>query len=495
MNKNILAMDYGASGGRAIHGIYDGCRLELREVHRFKNEPVKLNDTLYWDFPRLFHEMKQALIKMANGAVKDIDGIGVDTWGVDFGLLDKKGDLMSNPVHYRDARTYGLIEEASEKYGAEYIYMATGIQLAEFNTLYQLYALGKQDDTVYKNSKRLLFMPDLFNYFLTGIMKTEFSILSTSQLYDPYKGDWAYDLCKKMGIRTEFFGEIIQPGTFLGSLKEDILIETGLSSADVYAIAGHDTACAVVSVPSDDISGTIYLSSGTWSLMGIESDKPYIDKRSFEYNLTNEGGYGNTFRVLMNIVGLWIYQECRREWEKTEGELSFDELEADAAKCERFRSFIDPDAHIFFEPGRMPEKIREFCKETGQSIPQSKGEIVNVIMQSLAMKYKQVAKKLDDIKGRKHNTINIIGGGCRNVILSQYTADATGKTVYAGPAEATSAGNILVQLMAMGELKNIEEARELSKRSFDIKTYLPEDTGAWDAAYEKYLKVTEAGRY
>jgi rhamnulokinase len=314
--------------------------------------------------------------------------------------------------------------------------------------------------------------------------------LSTSQLYDPVSKDWAWDIINGFGLRKQLFGSIIPSGTLLGPLSEEILHETGLIKADVYAVTGHDTACAVVSVPSQVMESTIYLSSGTWSLMGIESYKPYINKRSYESNLSNEIGYGGTYRVLMNIVGLWIYQECRREWQKGSDALSFDDLEAEAEKCRPFISFIDPDDHIFFEPGGMPGKIRQYCSNTGQEVPVSRAEIVSVILQSLAMKYRQVSKTLDGLADREHKTINIIGGGCRNRLLSQFTADATGKTVHAGPTEATSIGNILVQLMAMGEIKDLNQAREITGRSFGITSYEPHDTGSWDSAYERFMRIT-----
>lgn len=490
MNKNLVSVDYGASGGRTILGKFDGEKITLDEINRFLNEPVKLNDTLHWDFLRLFHEMKQGFQKISKMGIKEIDGVGIDTWGVDFGLLDSKGSLMANPVHYRDSRTYKVFGEIKKELGTDYIYKTTGIQLVDFNTLYQLCALKRADDIVYKNAKDLLFMPDLFNYYLTGVKNTEFSILSTSQLYDPIKGDYAWEMIDRLGLNKEVFNEIISSGTSLGSMKKDILDETGLKSANVYAITGHDTACAVVSVPSVDISNTLYLSSGTWSLMGIESTKPYINDISYKYNLTNEGGYDNTFRVLANIIGLWIYQECRRDWIKREGSVSFDDLEDEAEKCKGFVSFIDPDDHVFFEPGNMPDKIQEFCRKTGQIVPETKGEIVLTILQSLAMKYKQVAKQMDEVRNKEHKTINIIGGGSRNVILSQFTANATKKTVLTGPIEATSVGNLLVQLLAIGELKNIGEARELSKRSFEIKVFEPKQTNKWDDAYDRFLKIT-----
>ena len=491
MTKNMIAMDYGASGGRAMLGSFDGSKITLKRLHRFSNDPVRLGDTLYWDFPRLFHELKQGLGVAKKEGLNKIDGIGVDTWGVDFGLLDKKGGLLSNPVHYRDQRTYEPFEKAKKDFGSKYIYEKTGIQLAVFNTLYQLYSLKLDDDAAYGCASDMLFLPDLFNYFLTGEKKTEYSILSTSQLYDPRKKDFAWDLIDRFGLRKDIFNEIIKPGTKLGMLKQEISEQIGINRADVFAITGHDTACAVVSVPSLDIDSTIYLSSGTWSLMGVERKSPFINNKSYEYNITNEGGYDDTFRSLANIVGLWIYQECRREWIREEGEVSFDELEEEAALCKRFESFIDTGDQVFFEPGNMPKKIQEFCARTNQPVPQKKGEIVTTIMQSLAMKYKQTAEQLDDLTGKEHKTINIIGGGCRNTLLSQFTADATGKLVYAGPDEATSAGNILVQLMAQGEIDGLSQAREVSRRSFDIQRYEPKETKLWDAAYEKYIKIAK----
>ncbi len=487
----ILAFDYGASSGRAILGEYDGSKLTLKETHRFSNDPVLLNGTFTWDFLRLFHEMKQGILKSALAEGKDISSIGVDTWGVDFGLLTKDGQLLGNPVHYRDSRTDGMIEEACKVIPQEEIYAETGIAFQKFNTLYQLLALKKNNSVMLENADTMLFIPDLFNFYLTGQKVCEYTITSTSQLYNPVKGQWAYEMLEKLGIRTDILPEVVPAGTKLGGLTKEICEELGVASIPVIAVAAHDTASAVVSVPFTEEGGA-YLSSGTWSLLGVELEKPIINENALKLNYTNEGGINNNVRFLKNIMGLWINQECKRHWEKIGEHISFDELDEAALNAQPFKAIIDVDDSVFFEPGNMPTKVQEFCARTNQEVPQTKGEIVRCVMESLALKYRYVIEGLEEIIGKKLPKLHIVGGGCKNTILSQFTANAINRPVVAGPIEATSIGNLAVQLISLGEVKNLQEARQLIANSFPQEVYMPENPAAWDDAYEKFLKIQKS---
>ena len=484
----ILAFDYGASSGRAILGEFDGNKLSLKETHRFSSDPVMLNGTFTWDFLRLFHEMKKGIINTCLSDGKDISSIGVDTWGVDFGLLSKEGELLGNPVHYRDSRTDGMIEEACKVIPAEEIYAQTGIAFQKFNSLYQLLAMKKKNSVILENASTLLFIPDLFNFYLTGQKVCEYTITSTSQMYNPIKGEWAYDMLDKLGIRTDILPEVVPAGTKIGGLTKDVCDELGVSSIPVIAVAGHDTGSAVVSVPFTEEGGA-YLSSGTWSLLGVELEKPIINEKALKLNYTNEGGINNNVRFLKNIMGLWINQECKRYWEKIGDHVTFDELDEGALNAQPFKAIIDVDDPVFFEPGNMPIKIQEYCKNTGQEVPETKGEIVRCVMESLALKYRYVIEGLEEIIGKRIPKLHIVGGGCKNKILSQFTACAINRPVIAGPIEATSIGNLAVQLISLGEVKNLHEARQLIANSFPQEVYTPENVSAWDDAYEKFLKI------
>lgn len=486
----ILAFDYGASSGRAILGKFDGEKLSLEEMHRFSSDPVMMNNTFTWDFLRLFHEMKNGILKTYNAGHKNLAGMGVDTWGVDFGLLSKKGNLLGNPVHYRDTRTDGMIEAATKKASAKEIYDTTGIAFQKFNTLYQLLAMSKEKDPTLKEADTLLFIPDLFNYFLTGEKFCEYTITSTSQLYNPVKQEWAKDLITKIDrrINTDILPEVIPAGTKLGNISQSICSELGVNTIPVIAVAEHDTGSAVVSVPFSDKKAA-YLSSGTWSLLGVELDKPVINDTTRKLNYTNEGGINKTVRLLKNIMGLWINQECRRYWQKKGENVSFDELEAGANLAKPFASIIDVDDPSFFEPYNMPVKVQEYCKKTGQKVPETKGEIVRCVMESLALKYRQAIEGLEEIVGYKIPALHIVGGGCKEKTLCQFTANAINRPVYAGPIEATGIGNLSTQLIALGEVASIDQARQVVRNSFPIAEYVPQNAADWENAYEKLLKI------
>lgn len=482
----LLAFDYGASSGRAILGQFDGSRLTLDEVHRFSNDPVFVPDSLYWDILRLFYELKQGIMKAASHAGKDISSIGIDTWGVDFGLLDKNGKLLGNPLHYRDSNTEGMMEKVFSIVPDHEVYERTGIQFMPINTLYQMFSMKLSESPLLKNASTMLFIPDLLRYFLTGEKTCEYTIASTSQMLNAGSGNWDTELLDKLNIPTDILTEIIDPGTITGKLTEKISNELMVDQIPIVAVAEHDTGSAVISVPSSDKTSA-YLSSGTWSLLGVESSKPVINKITFETNYTNEGGYDRSIRLLKNIMGLWIFQECKRTWDKEGTPMSFSELADLIHSAKPFASLIDPDDSSFLSPGGMPDRIRSYCEKTGQPVPVTKAEIVRCIMESLALKYRMAVEELEKIVGYKISSIHIVGGGSKNSVLSQFTANATNKRIIAGPVEATAAGNILVQLIAMKEIKSIDEGRELIRKSFSLEEYLPQEN--WDEAYSRFRDI------
>jgi rhamnulokinase len=489
MGKKVLAFDFGASSGRTVMGDFDGKKMSLTELHRFSNDPVMLGDTFYWDLLRLFHDIKLGISKSVHTGNKDIVSMGIDTWGVDFGLLDIDGKLLENPVHYRDKRTSGIQDEVFKVIPRDTLYNKTGIQFMDINTIFQLYYMATKRRAVLDKAETMLHMPDLFNYFLTGNKVTEYSIASTGQMLNPYTGDWDLELISKLNIPNKILMDIVNPGTKVGSLIPSICGELGASKLDVYAVAGHDTASAIAAVPAKEGENYAYLSCGTWSLLGIESDKPIVNKKSLHYNYTNEGGYGRKIRFLKNICGLWLMQECRRQWAKEGDSMSFKDIDKLTIKSSSLQRFINPDYAPFALPGDMPARIAEYCIKTGQTPPQSKGEVARCITESLALKYRYTIEELEIIKGSKIDVIHIIGGGVQDKLLCQYTANATKKTVIAGPIEATALGNVAVQLISCGEFSNLEQAREVISKSFPLDIYEPQDISAWDTAYEKYLKI------
>ena len=486
MTKRVLAFDFGASSGRAIIGCFDGDKITLEEVHRFSNDPVSVGGTVYWDALRLFYEIKQGIIKakIAGG----FDSIGIDTWGVDFGLIDSEGKLMENPVHYRDARTAGLVDEAFKTMPKEKLYGITGIQFMELNTLFQLISLKKYRPWMLERADKMLFMPDLFGYMLTGKMCAEYSIASTSQLIDLDKRTWSKEILDAFGIKESVFAPLVQPGTVLGELSKEICEECGVDPVPVISVCGHDTQSAITSVPCED-GDFAFLSSGTWSLFGTELDKPIVNETSMNINITNEGGFDGSTGFLKNIIGLWLIQESRRQWKREGKEYSYADLEKLALAAEPFKCFIDPDAPEFVPHGNIPERVREFCRKTGQYVPETVGEIMRCIYESLAMKYRLTFEKLRECTERDYPVIHIIGGGTKDGLLCQMTANSCDRTVKAGPIEATVMGNVAVQLMSDGSVKNIGQARKIVADSSELKTFEPKDTDKWAGAYEDFLKI------
>lgn len=488
MTKRVLAFDFGASSGRAIIGCFDGEKITLEEVHRFSNDPVSVGGTVYWDVLRLFYEIKQGIIKarMAGG----FDSIGIDTWGVDFGLIDTEGKLMENPIHYRDARTVGMVDEAFKTMPREKIYGITGIQFMELNTLFQLISLKKNRPWMLERADKMLFMPDLFAYMLTGKMCAEYSIASTSQIIDLKTKSWSKELLEAFGIKEDIFAPLVKPGTVLGMLTPEICEECGVDPVPVISVCGHDTQSAITSVPCED-GKFAFLSSGTWSLFGTELEKPIVNETSLNINITNEGGFDDTVGFLKNIIGLWLIQESRRQWQRQGEDYSYADLEKLALAAEPFKCFIDPDAPEFVPHGNIPKRVQKFCEKTGQYVPQTVGEIMRCIYESLAMKYKLTFEKLCECTERDYPVIHVIGGGTKDTLLCQLTANSCNRTVKAGPIEATVMGNVAVQLMSDNSVADISEARKIVANSSELKTYIPADVDKWEEAYAYFLKIVK----
>lgn len=484
--KQVLAFDFGASSGRAILGRLEDGKIVMEEVHRFSNDPVQIGKTMYWDTLRQFFEIKQGMVKAnLNGG---FESIGIDTWGVDFGLLDRKGNLLESAVHYRDDRTVGRQEKAFEKISKEKIYQLTGIQFNNFNTIFQLYSLVQDRPELLERADKLLLTPDLFNYFLTGKKKAEYTMVTTTQLMDAKTRQWSDGITEALSIPKDILPEIVSSGSVVGNVSDDICNELGIKPAKVIAVASHDTQSAVVAVPTDE-EDFIFISCGTWSLFGTELKEAVINDTSYQLDVSNEGGYGDTFTFLKNIIGLWLAQESRRQWIREGKEYSFGELEKMALEAEPFQSFIDPDSPEFNTTGDIPKRIRQFCERTGQKVPQTIGEIMCCINQSLAMKYRYALEQIEECTGKKFNKIHMIGGGIQSKLLCQMTASASGRTVIAGPVEATALGNIAVQLMALGEIKDMKEARQIIAASETTYEYTPKDAEKWEEAYGRYVDM------
>jgi len=485
--KICLAVDLGASSGRVLAGIYAGGRLSLDELNRFPNDPAKQADGWHWNLEKLFTDIKQGIALAAKKYGGAVVSIGVDTWGVDYGLLDAKGELLGAPFQYRDSRTEGMQAAAFRLMPSREIYERTGIQFMFFNTLFQLLAEAKSGKRLEK-AERLLFMPDLIHHFLTGVAVNEKSIAGTSQLLNPRTKTWDHELIRAMGLPGKIFGKLVDAGTELGRLKASIAAETGAGRLRVITPASHDTASAVVGVPSAE-DEPVFLSSGTWSLMGRELKRPVISDAIFQAAFSNESGAFGTTCLLKNIAGMWLLQECKRIWDAAGNTADYPELISQAAKSPPLKSFIDPDAACFQTPRNMPEAIAEFCRSTGQMPPKDSSAFTRLILESLAMKYRSVKESLAQVTGKAVKKIYVVGGGSQNQLLNQFTADALNCTVVAGPVEAASIGNVVMQLFALGEIRSLADGRALVRRSFETKIFEPQNTAAWNDAYARFQKV------
>jgi rhamnulokinase len=493
--KAYLAIDMGASSGRHVMGLFDGRKLRLEEIYRFENGAVEVAGSLYWDLLGLWSHVRRGLRAAGNQWGEQVAAVGVDTWGVDCGLLARGDLLLGNPYHYRDPRTNNMLERAFSIVARKEIFRHTGLQFLQFNTLYQLLAMKLSGSPLLEIAETLLMVPDLFHWLLTGVKCNEMTEASTTQFYNPVSGRWATELLEQFGLPTEILGKIEQPGTNLGSLRPNLAAECGLSAAEVILPGSHDTASAVMAVPAVSRPGErpdwCYISLGTWALMGIESPQPVVNDKVLELNFTNEGGVGNTIRLLKNITGLWLVQECRRTWNQAGRNWDWEDLNRLSAAARPLVSFIDPDAPEFLAPDNMPEAICQFCKKTGQPVPADEGAVLRCALESIAMKFRQVFGWCQQLAGGRLETIHIVGGGTQNRQLCQAAADACGRRVVAGPIEATAIGNLLMQLVATGEVPSIAEAREVIRRSFQVEEYEPQNTAAWDETYEKFLSVLQ----
>ncbi|WP_248924248.1 rhamnulokinase [Paenibacillus hamazuiensis] len=483
----IIAFDLGASSGRAILGKLNGSRMETEELHRFPNDPVQVGDRLHWDILRLYHEIKQGLLK-AKHAGFEPDSIGIDSWAVDFGMIGANGELLANPYHYRDRHTDGMMEKLFAEVPESEVFARTGIQFLPFNTIYQLYALKRADSPLLRPDAKFLMIPDLLRYFLTGEVFNEFSNATTTQLFNPLTGGWDAELIGKLGLSPSWFGQVLQPGSAAGHIRASVSEELGIGAIPVYAVAEHDTGSAVAAVPALDRSFA-YLSCGTWSLLGTEVDNPVMGEDALKFNFTNEGGVAGTYRLLKNIMGLWILQESRREWERAGVSYSFPELVKLAEGAKPFSLLFDPDDPIFLHPGDMPARIREYAQRTGQKAPEDAGGFVRSIMESLAFKYRYVLELTEKLSGKTFGGLHMVGGGIHNTLLCQWTANAIGKPVWAGPAEGSAIGNLAVQWIARGEFKDIWEARRAIRESFPVTVYEPAPSDEWNAAYGRFLEI------
>ncbi len=526
-----IAVDLGAESGRVMLGSASADKLTLEETHRFKNGPIQQNNSLRWDSKRLLSEIKAGISKAAKKAGDNVEGIGVDSWGVDFGLIGADGKLIENPYHYRDNRTNGMMEKAFElmslpreidlnkqnyktsnesniSRGKRQIYENSGIQFMQLNSVYQLLAMRLANSDVLAKTKKLIFMADLFSYYLCGRAFGEYSLASTSGLMDMRTGKWSKEIFSKLSLPIDIMPDIVSPGTVVGKLTKSIADELGCKQIPVIAVASHDTASAVAAVPAERLAPALpqgmakptvagvasatgaeanwaYLSSGTWSLMGVEVPKAIVNDKTFECEFTNEGGVENTIRLLKNIMGLWLVQECKRQWQREGVELSYPELTEMAQKAKPFAANIDVDYSEFLAPGDMPKRINDYLAKTGQDKIEDKGQMIRAILEALAFKYRWVLERIEDITVKKFDCLHIVGGGIQNELLSQFAANATGKRVIAGPIEATATGNILMQAKATGQIKSLAEARKIVRNSFELKEYQPKDASLWQERYNK----------
>ena len=511
--KTVLAVDMGASGGRVVLGFFTDRRIKLEVVHRFENIPVMANGTVYWDVLRILDEIKRGILAAKdfckNADLPPFESIGIDTWGVDFGLLDSQGQLLGNPVHYRDVRTAGMVEKSAEYMGKTELYEITGLQFMELNTAFQLLALKESGSPQLAVAENMLLMPDLFNYFLTDKMATERTMASTSQLYDIAAQDWSAEIIAALGLPPQIFGKIVQSGTIIGQTAAAVNAELGIAPTDVCTVAGHDTQSAMVAVPTTE-EHFAFISCGTWSLLGTEVDTPIVNAETLKFNITNEAAYWDwqncedlgesestenpkktpqKSAFMKNIAGLWLIQESRRQWEKEGKRYSFAQLEEMAAAAEPFRSYINPDNEIFATAGDIPGRIAEYCRQTGQPVPQTVGEVVRCINESLAFKHRQVLERIEQLAARRYEKVYIVGGGTQSKLLCQMTANTTARTVVAGSSDATALGNIAVQLIAKGYISGLAAARQVIRDSFAVAEYSPQSVADWEREFGRFCGV------
>src|SRR5215207_7205098 len=481
-----LAFDLGGSSGKWVAGRFDGRRLHIHEIHRFRNDPVRASGRLHWDILRLLHEIKQGIAATGTAGLGEIESLAVDAWGCDFGLLDRHGELIGYPIHYRDELTRGAMEEVLQIVPRTEIFARTGCQFMPINTLYQLYALHQARAETIERAETLLLIPDLLRYFLTGEATTEATIASTTQFLSIATGDWDRALLERLGLPSNLLTAIVAPATPAGRLLPEVTGEIGCGPIQVSAVASHDTASAVAAVPAD--GRFAFLSSGTWSLLGTELERPIVDARALAWNFANEGGIGGTYRLLRNITGLWLVEGCRRAWERQGRWPGYEAIAAATLEAPAFRATIDPNDPSFLNPVDMPEAIATFCRTTDQTPPdlQAPGSVMRCVLESLALAYRLVLEQTEALTGYRFPGLHVVGGGTRNEPLLQFTADAIGRPVWSGPTEATAIGNLLGQLMASGRIANLGEGRALVRESFPIRTFEPGEREGWDEAFHRF---------
>lgn len=485
--RNLLAFDLGASNGRAILGQFDGEKITMSELHRFENNYVEMNGVFYWDLPYLYNQLKQGLLAFKQGGYGDLDCFGIDTWGVDYGLLDANGHLLGNPRAYRMS-VDADIDRVQEVVDFPTLYARTGIGSVNFNTVYQLTRRKAENDAVLANAKTMLMMPDLLSYFLTGEMKSEYTIATTSMLYNPTTKTWDWETIRALGLPEQIFTEIDRAGQLRGHLRPEIAQELGLNQAPFAAVGTHDTASAVAAIPGT--GSFAFCSSGTWSLFGMETEKPLLSDEVRDANFSNEGTIQGGFRPLKNIMGLWLIQECRRDWMKKTGkDISWNDIVKEAQKAEPFRTILDPDYTEFFSGGDMVRKVQDYSRKTGQPVPETVGQVARAIYESLALKYRWALEHLEKINGRKIDQLNIVGGGIQNRLLDQMVADSLNRPVVTGPIEGAAMGNLLAQAMALGDIKDVEQLRQVVRNSETVETWTPNHTQDWENAYQKLLSL------
>lgn len=486
-----LAIDLGAESGRVMAGIFDGQHIRLEELHRFSNGPVHVADTMRWDLLRLWSQIQVGLQKAAARFGHNIVSVGVDTWGVDFVLLSKTGEMLGQAYHYRDSRTRGVMEHTFQRVPRAEVFASTGLQFMEINSLYQLLAMNQSNPALVEMADKFLMIPDFFHWLLSGSRVVEFTNATTSQMYHPTNRNWSFEMLNKLGLPTQMFPEVVAPGTKLGRLREDVARRAGLPRLEVVAPATHDTGAAIAAVPTERTGSAnwAYISSGTWSLMGLELPHAVLTQRALELNVTNEGGIDGTYRLLKNIMGLWLVQECRKSFERNGSPYDYGLLAQVARDARPFRAFVDPDSPAFLAPHDMPEAIRDWCRETNQEIPDTDGGLIRCALESLALKYRMVLGWLEELSGEKTDVIHIVGGGTQNELLNQFTANATGRPVVTGPVEATALGNVLVQARTSGSVGSLSQIRDIVRASSTMQRYEPQNTSQWNDAYGRFLSL------
>lgn len=483
--RNMIAFDLGASNGRAILGQFDGEKITMKELHRFENNYLEMNGVYYWDTPYLYNQLKKGLLAFRQGGYGELDSFGIDTWGVDYGLLDKNGQLAGLPRSYR-LGNQADIDAVTEKIPAQELYSRSGIDTSlTFNTLYQLYRRVREGDPALQIAETMLLTPDLLGYFLTGDKGTEYTIATTTQLYDPSKNDWDWQTIRQLGLPEHIFTKIDKTGTIRGYLRKEICEEIGINPAAFVAVGSHDTASAVAAIPGE--GSFAFCSSGTWSLFGAEMDKPDLSPEAAAAGFSNEGTIQGGFRPLRTIIGMWIIQECRRDWLKNGHNVSWDDVVNEARKAEPLRSIIDPDSREFYDGGNMEKKIQDFCRRTGQPVPETIGQVARCVYESLALKYRHALEGLEIMKGQRIDSLNIVGGPINNKFLDQLIADSLDRKVITGPVEGAAIGNLLTQAMALGDIADLTQLRQVVRNSEAVETWLPNHTPQWEQAYQKLL--------